>query len=119
MMKYTFSCADIGMNCGFEIINAGSEEELLEMLKTHAKIDHGITSIPPELIDKIKKAIRKSGKYSFSCADIGMNCGFEIIGASSEDELLQQLSIHARMSHKMSNIPQDTINAIKQKIKVS
>ncbi|MFP3165183.1 MAG: DUF1059 domain-containing protein, partial [Acidianus sp.] len=37
----------------------------------------------------------------------------------SEDELLQQLSIHARMSHKMSNIPQDTINAIKQKIKVS
>ncbi|BDC19902.1 DUF1059 domain-containing protein [Acidianus sp. HS-5] len=118
-MKYTFSCADIGMNCGFEVMNAGSEEELLEMLKIHAKMDHGITSIPPELVDKIKKAIKKSGKYSFSCADIGMNCGFEIIGAASEDELLQQLTVHAKMSHKMSNISQDTLNTIKQKIRVA
>lgn len=71
------------------------------------------------MISKIKGAIRKSGKYSFSCADVGMNCGFQIEGSSSEDELLKELSIHARLSQKMESIPQDTLKGIKQKIKVS
>lgn len=58
MAKYSFKCADVGMNCGFEIQNAGSEEELLEMLKIHAKTSHGVTSIPPELLNKIKQNIK-------------------------------------------------------------
>ncbi|QKR00286.1 DUF1059 domain-containing protein [Metallosphaera tengchongensis] len=119
MTKYSFSCASVGMNCGFEITNAGTEDELLEMLKVHAKASHGLTSIPADMVEKIKSNIKKSGKYSFSCASVGMNCGFEIMNASSEDELLHELSIHAKTSHNMTSIPQDTLNKIKQNIKVS
>ncbi|MCH4816655.1 MAG: DUF1059 domain-containing protein [Saccharolobus sp.] len=118
MVKYTFKCQDVGMDCGFAIENAGSEEELLEMLKVHAKSSHGITSIPPDLLNKIKQNIKKSGKYYFACSSVGMNCGFEIAGASSEQELLEELSIHAKMSHNLTSIPQDTLNKIKQNIKV-
>lgn len=117
MAKYSFKCADVGMDCGFEIQNAGTEDELLEMLKVHAKASHGLTSIPPELVNKIKQNIKKSAKYSFACASVGMNCGFEIVGASSEQELLEELSLHAKMSHGMTSIPQDTLNKIKQNIK--
>ncbi|QIW24471.1 DUF1059 domain-containing protein [Sulfolobus sp. S-194] len=118
MPKYSFSCASVGMNCGFEIVNADSEEELLEMLKIHAKSSHGVTSIPPELLAKIKQNIKKAGKYSFSCASVGMNCGFEIVNADSEEELLDELMVHAKMSHNLSSIPPDTLNKIKQNIKV-
>lgn len=57
-------------------------------------------------------------KYSFSCASVGMNCGFEIMNADSEEELLQELAIHAKMSHGLTSIPQDTLNKIKQNIRV-
>ncbi|BCU70901.1 DUF1059 domain-containing protein [Stygiolobus caldivivus] len=117
-MKYNFSCADIGMNCGYQIKGASSEDELLEELKIHAKMSHGLTSIPADVLDKIKKNIKKSGKYSFSCADVGMKCGFEIVNADTEEELLNELAIHAKLSHNMTSIPQDTLNAIKSKIKV-
>jgi len=118
-MKYSFSCSDVGMNCGYEIRNASSEEELLEQLKLHARMSHGLSSIPNDMLGKIKKAIKRTGKYSFSCSSVGMNCGFEIINARSEEELLQQLTLHAKMSHKMSEIPEETLNAIKAKITVS
>lgn len=118
MAKYSFKCEDVGMNCGFAITNAGSQDELLEMLKVHAKASHGLTSIPQDMVERIKKNIRVSGKYSFSCASVGMNCGFEITNADSEDELLQELAIHAKMSHNLTSIPQDMIAKIKQNIKV-
>lgn len=58
--KFSFSCASVGMNCEYEIRNAGSEEELLEMLKVHAKRAHGINEIPAEMVEKIKANIKKS-----------------------------------------------------------
>lgn len=118
MPKYSFKCEDVGMDCGFDIKNAGSEEELLEMLKVHARSSHGLTSIPQDLLNKIRQNIKKTGKYYFGCASVGMNCGFEIMAASSEQELLEELAIHAKMSHGMTSIPQDTLNKIKQNIKV-
>ncbi|AWR93648.1 DUF1059 domain-containing protein [Acidianus brierleyi] len=58
-------------------------------------------------------------KYSFKCSDIGQKCGLEIYGAQSEEELLQELSIHARIEHKMNSIPDEVLNAIKSNIKKS
>lgn len=58
--KFTFSCSSIGMNCGYEIKNAGSEEELLEILKIHAKQAHGMKEIPAEVVQKIKANIKKT-----------------------------------------------------------
>ncbi|MCY0860771.1 MAG: DUF1059 domain-containing protein [Sulfolobaceae archaeon] len=117
MAKYSFSCASIGQNCGFEIINASSEEELLQQITVHAKSSHGINNPPKDLVDKIKANIKKSGKYSFSCASIGQNCGFEIKNAGNEDELMQQIALHAKMSHGINNPPKDLVDKIKANIK--
>lgn len=56
-------------------------------------------------------------KFEFSCSSVGMNCGFEIKGASSEQEVMEILKVHAKNTHNMSEIPQDVINKIKQNIR--
>lgn len=58
-MGYSFRCKDIGQECGFEIKKAGSEEELLSMLRIHAEKSHGIRELPPSILDAVKKAIKK------------------------------------------------------------
>ncbi len=45
-----------------------------------------------------------------------MNCGFEVKGASNEDELMEILKIHASKAHGMTSIPQSTIDAIKSNV---
>jgi predicted small metal-binding protein len=45
--------------------------------------------------------------YNVRCKDVGVNCGFEIRGASSVDEVLQELAIHAKVVHGMTAIPPD------------
>ncbi|MGC8645157.1 MAG: DUF1059 domain-containing protein [Thermoplasmata archaeon] len=59
MAKYSFKCADIGMNCGFEA-KASSKEELMPKIAEHAKTAHGMAEIPPDVMDKVNKAIKKS-----------------------------------------------------------
>ena len=55
--------------------------------------------------------------YSVRCKDVGVNCGFEIRGASSVDEVLQELAIHAKVVHGMTAIPPDVGGKIRQAIK--
>jgi predicted small metal-binding protein len=117
MGGYSFKCEDVGMNCGFQVNNASSEDEILELLKVHARISHGLTTIPNEVLERIKRNIKRPAKYSFSCSSVGMNCGFEIVGASSVDEVLEELSIHAKMAHNLSQIPSDLLNRVRQNIK--
>lgn len=57
--KYSFECSSVGMNCGYSIKKASTEEELLEILKIHANKAHGIKNIPNDLVEKIKNNIRK------------------------------------------------------------
>lgn len=57
-MPYNFKCKDAGMNCKFEIKNAASEQELLEMIKIHAKSAHNVQEISKDMEEKIKKAIK-------------------------------------------------------------
>lgn len=57
--KFEFQCSSIGMNCGFEIKNASTEDELMEILKIHAKKAHGLNEIPQDVINKIKQNIKK------------------------------------------------------------
>jgi predicted small metal-binding protein len=45
--------------------------------------------------------------YNFACKDIGMTCGFEIRGATSRDEILQEAAAHAKNAHKMEKIPSE------------
>ena len=54
----TFKCKDIGMACSFEA-GAATEDELMTKIKKHGKEAHGLDPIPPDVAQKIKKAIKK------------------------------------------------------------
>jgi predicted small metal-binding protein len=52
-------CLDVNPKggCGFEV-RAESEEEVLRMVGDHAKTMHKMTNPPPEMVAKIKGAIK-------------------------------------------------------------
>ncbi|MDD1718959.1 MAG: DUF1059 domain-containing protein [Methanoregulaceae archaeon] len=54
----SFACKDIGMTCGFET-NAPTEAELMKKIAEHAKTVHSMETVPPDVMAKIRKAIKK------------------------------------------------------------
>jgi len=48
------------MNCGYEIRNASSEEELLEILMIHVREEHNSNEISRDVLNNIKRNIKKS-----------------------------------------------------------
>lgn len=50
-------CRDVGINCDFQVSGA-TAEEVMQQAAAHAKSDHGMASIPPELAEKVKAAIK-------------------------------------------------------------
>ena len=53
----SFRCADVGMKCGFEVKNATNKDEAMQIAAVHAKVAHGIQSIPADLAAKVSAAI--------------------------------------------------------------
>ena len=53
----SFKCKDIGMKCAFEATGK-TQDELMKKISTHAASAHKMTTIPPETMTKIKKAIK-------------------------------------------------------------
>ncbi len=51
------------------------------------------------------------------CKDVGVDCDFEIKGASSEEEIMQMASIHAKLAHNMDLIPPELAAKAKAAIK--
>jgi predicted small metal-binding protein len=51
-------CKDLGMKCGFEVKDE-NQDELMQILALHAKKTHNINEIPPDMMEKVKKAIKK------------------------------------------------------------
>jgi predicted small metal-binding protein len=58
MAGYSFRCKDIGMKCDFEVKGASSKDEAMQLAGVHAKMAHGVTSLPPELANKVSAAIK-------------------------------------------------------------
>jgi predicted small metal-binding protein len=54
----SLKCADIGMKCSFEVKDE-DQDELMKIVALHAANTHGMKEVSPELLDKIKKAIKK------------------------------------------------------------
>lgn len=54
---------------------------------------------------------------SFKCKDIGMDCKFEVKNASSKDEIMKLMAVHAKETHKMDTVDQDLAAKIVSKIK--
>ncbi len=52
-----FECKDTGMNCNW-VGEAPTVEELMQKIAEHAKHDHGMEEIPPEMVEQIKKLIK-------------------------------------------------------------
>jgi predicted small metal-binding protein len=48
---------DVGVQCDFEA-RAENEAELMKKVVEHARTKHGITDFSPELVAKVKSAIR-------------------------------------------------------------
>lgn len=53
----TFKCRDIGLNCPFEA-KGKTDEEIMNKIADHAKTVHNMKTIPPDTMDKIRKAIK-------------------------------------------------------------
>ncbi|MDG6898947.1 MAG: DUF1059 domain-containing protein [Nitrososphaerota archaeon] len=45
-----------------------------------------------------------------------MQCGFEVKGASSRDEVMQLAVVHAKTAHNMQTVPQDVANKVSSAI---
>jgi predicted small metal-binding protein len=54
----SLKCADIGFKCGFEVKD-NDEDELMKIVTLHAQNTHKLKEIPPEVAEKIKKAIKR------------------------------------------------------------
>jgi predicted small metal-binding protein len=55
-MTKVIHCRDVGFDCD-GVIRAQTEEEALQMAAVHAKTVHGLTTISPEVVDKIKSVM--------------------------------------------------------------
>jgi predicted small metal-binding protein len=51
------ACHDVVPGCSFTA-SADTEEELLARVATHAGSAHDVKDVSPELLDKVKRAIR-------------------------------------------------------------
>lgn len=57
-MSKRMECSDVGMDCDFAAL-ADTEEELLELVREHARRVHGIEEVTPELKRKVMDAVEE------------------------------------------------------------
>jgi len=57
-MAKIIRCRDVGVDCDFEA-RGNTVDEVIQECREHAKTAHGINDIPPELVDRVKAAIRE------------------------------------------------------------
>lgn len=60
-MAKVLKCGDVVPGCDFEMTGS-SEEEVLQKAAAHAKSAHGLDSIPPDVLDKVRGAIHDEGE---------------------------------------------------------
>lgn len=55
-MSKVMKCREVGMDCDFEA-RGETQQEVLTKTAEHAKKDHGLEEISPELMAKVKAAV--------------------------------------------------------------
>jgi len=58
-MSYSLACGDVVPGCA-STLEAGSEDDLMAKVADHARDEHGVTEITPELADQVKGAVKSS-----------------------------------------------------------
>jgi predicted small metal-binding protein len=56
-MAKTVSCRDVGMDCDF-VAKGETNEDIMRQAAEHARTAHNMNEIPPEVVDKVRSAIR-------------------------------------------------------------
>ena len=51
-----FSCGELVPGCKASF-QAESEDEILQWVATHAREEHGMDEVPPEVVDQVRAAI--------------------------------------------------------------
>ncbi len=54
----SFKCEDLGMKCAFEVKDE-NQDEMMKIIALHAGNTHGMKDVSPDMVEKIKKAIKK------------------------------------------------------------
>jgi len=55
-MEKVIRCRDVGFDCE-GVIKAKTEKEALELVAEHAKNEHGLNEVTPEVVEKIKSVM--------------------------------------------------------------
>jgi predicted small metal-binding protein len=56
-MQKVIGCRDVGFDCD-GVIKANTEEEALKLAAAHAKKEHSLTDVTPEVVAKIKSVMQ-------------------------------------------------------------
>ena len=56
-MAKTVSCRDVEMDCDF-VARGETEQDVLQQCAEHARTDHNMNEIPPEVVEKVRASIR-------------------------------------------------------------
>jgi predicted small metal-binding protein len=56
-MAKVLRCRDVGLDCTGEL-RGETEEEIMRQAAEHARSTHNIRDMPPELVQKVRAAIR-------------------------------------------------------------
>ncbi len=52
-----FSCGDVVPNCDATFVG-DTDDEILAAVGAHASADHGMTEVPAEVVDQVRRNIR-------------------------------------------------------------
>jgi len=58
MKQYTLGCKDIGVDCDFRA-KSKDKKEVLKLIADHAKLEHNLPTVPPELQKKCYDCIKE------------------------------------------------------------
>ena len=56
-MTKIINCKDVGFDCP-AVVRAATEEEALQLAAEHARTEHGLEEITPEVVAKVKAVMR-------------------------------------------------------------
>jgi len=56
-MAKTIRCSDLGLDCDYEAM-AEDEEELLALLRDHARRTHSLQEVSEEMVERIREAMQ-------------------------------------------------------------
>jgi predicted small metal-binding protein len=62
-MTKVVHCRDIGFDCD-GVVRAETDEETLQLVAEHAKTAHGLETVSPEVVEKVKSVMREEPAVS-------------------------------------------------------